>query len=513
MPTKLRKTREVAEFGDFQTPLELAVAAMHRLRALGVQPHAIIEPTCGTGAFVEAAAIAFPDAQVVVGIDINGEHLEVAKRRVALLRCPAELIQGDFFQVRWQHIVTNERAPWLIVGNPPWVTSADLGTLQSPNLPQKSNFQGRTGIEAITGKSNFDISEWMLLRYLDWIEGSDGTIAVLCKTSVARKLLRHIWEKGLTLKAANIFKIDALGHFGAAVDACFFVLQRGTQARAASCSVFDSLESETPSHVLGFVDGHVVSDLAAFNTYRELAGAEPHYLWRSGVKHDCSKVMELAKTATGYQNAFGETVVLEEAIAFPMLKSSDIGNGRLACRSVMLVPQERVGQDTAYLKSMAPLTWEYLTRHTALLEKRGSSIYRNRPPFSIFGVGPYTFAPWKVAISGFYKSLRFVKVGPVGNRPVVFDDTIYFVPCWSEEEADFLETVLSSEVTTTFYRSLIHWDEKRPITAEILRRLNIGRVAALLGLGDEYERFSQGPRHVKNPSDAAVLVDPATVAR
>jgi len=40
-----------------------------------------------------------------------------------------------------------------------------LGIWNSDNLPPKSNFQKRRGFEAVTGKSKFDISEWMLLQH------------------------------------------------------------------------------------------------------------------------------------------------------------------------------------------------------------------------------------------------------------------------------------------------------------------------------------------------------------
>jgi hypothetical protein len=157
----------------------------------------------------------------------------------------------------------------------------------------------------------------------------------------------------------------------------------------------------------------------------------------------------------------------------------------------MLVTQQRVGEDTSYLRVKAPRTWSYLKHHTALLDKRGSIIYKNKPAFSVFGVGPYSFAPWKVAISGFYKKLHFVKVGPVNGKPVVFDDTIYFLPCQSEEEAEFIEGLLRSEAAQAFLHSMIHWDEKRPVTIEILKRLNIQKLAAMLGHEEDYFRFTQ----------------------
>ena len=57
------------------------------------------------------------------------------------------------------------------------------------NLPDKTNFLSHNGLDAITGKSNFDVSEWMLIRVIEWLRGHNGYIAMLCKTSVARKIL------------------------------------------------------------------------------------------------------------------------------------------------------------------------------------------------------------------------------------------------------------------------------------------------------------------------------------
>ena len=486
-----RKTKTVTEFGDYQTPPALALAATQILRRLGITPRSVLEPTCGEGSFIAAAAACFPEATSIVGVDINRNHLAASEAAIEKLgRCRVTLRHGDFFKVDWKTVVSSAESPWLILGNPPWVTSSDLGAIQSDNLPKKSNFHGRRGIEAVTGKSNFDISEWMLRRYLDWLEGKNGTIAVLCKTGVARKILLHIWKQKYPLRMARIYKIDALLHFGAAVDACFFVLDSDSGEQALSCDIFDAIDAETPSHAIGFSDGHIVSNISAFNRHRNILGPEDRYVWRSGIKHDCSKIMELTATRNGYLNGFGENIALEDDLLFPMLKSSDIGNRRDGHRRAMIVTQQFVGQDTSYIRSTAPRTWEYLNRYAGLLRRRASAIYKNKPAFSIFGVGPYSFAPWKVAISGFYKKLVFVRIAPVNGRPMVFDDTVYFLPCWSEEEACFIEGLLRSEAAHEFLDSMIYWNDKRPITVDVLKRLSINKLAATLGLQQEYSRFA-----------------------
>lgn len=170
---------------------------------------------------------------------------------------------------------------------------------------------------------------------------------------------------------------------------------------------------------------------------------------------------------------------LEPEVLFPLLKSSDLAAHRKP-RRWMIVPQRTMSDDPSHLRSDAPKTWNYLTEHAHLLDKRKSSIYKNRPPFSVFGVGPYTFAPWKVAISGLYKKLEFVQVPPFRGRPVVLDDTCYFFSCASEEECDFLYELVMSDPARAFWSAFMFWDAKRPITAQLLNLLDLIALARVL---------------------------------
>ncbi len=503
-PVSRKKSRAKAEFGDFQTPQKLATDALELVRSLGIDAHTIIEPSCGKGAFVNAAVATYPDAKRVIGFEINGAHLNEA-RDAQKGEPKATLERANFFDVDWASALAGASEPILVIGNPPWVTSADLGTLSSRNLPKKSNFHGRAGIDAITGKSNFDISEWMLLRYLEWIERREGAIAVLCKTAVARKILLSAWTRNYPVSFARIYELDAARHFGAAVDACLLIMEVSQHKRSTtSCDVYAAFDAGAPERTIAFVDGLLVSDARRFTAHRKLLAKDKHYVWRSGIKHDCSKIMELKSDGGAFRNGLGESVILEPDYLYPMLKSSDVGNGRLDCRGVMLVTQRSVGEDTSAIRRDAPKTWSYLQSHAEILDRRGSSIYRGRPQFSIFGVGAYSFAPWKIAISGFYKALRFVRIGPVRGLPVVLDDTVNFLPCASESEADFLYELLTSRQATEFYESMVAWDEKRPLTVDLLRRLSLRNLAAELGRSADYAGFAaceDGP--LFQPSQAA----------
>lgn len=475
------------QYGDFQTPDLLANKVVEVLkRNHKLTPSVVVEPSCGKGAFIRAAIDGFAGAKVL-GFDINRDYIREANS--SLKNCQDKnavfLESTDFFSVDWEKIISDQSGFILVIGNPPWVTSSELGILNSKNLPDKSNFQNRRGIEAITGSGNFDISEWMLLRHVDWLSKREGAIAVLCKYSVARKVMRQIMSSPNPLYFGHIYPIDAKEHFNASVEACLFVLVTGNGN--SDCDIYAGLDSTTPSRVIGSRDGIVVNDVLAYEQSRHLLGQDPRYIWRSGIKHDCSKVMELERIDAKFKNGLGEHFDLEEDYIYPLLKSSDVGNGRTDFyRKVVLITQKYVGEDTSPIQDAAPKTWKYLCDHKDYLEKRQSSIYKNKSLYSVFGVGAYTFKEWKIAISALYKKLKFNLIGPIEGKAVAFDDTVNFLSFDTEEEAKFVFSLLTSTPALKFLDSIIFWDEKRPITIDVLRRLSLKAVAEYCGLKDEY---------------------------
>ena len=487
------KNKHKTEFGDFQTPIELARKVCSLLCQRGFRPASILEPSCGEGSFLRACLECFPDIQRLIAIDINEEYVQAARiaaTAFAPIAASIEIIQADFFRLDWASVLESIPQPILVIGNPPWVTNAELCSLKSSNLPDKSNYHDRRGIDAITGKGNFDISEWLLNRATECIDGREAVLAMLCKTSVARKALHYAWKSGQRIRSSDIYPVDASTYFGASVPACLLVVCFSASLSSFDCSVHDRIEDHKGEiAVFGLREGHLVANIPKFERWKHLEGEE-RYKWRSGIKHDCAKVMEFSKETDSYRNGFGELVDLEEAYLFPLLKSSDIASSANPRPSRwMLVTQEVVGENTGQIRHSAPQTWRYLQQHSGLLSERASSVYRNRPKFSVFGVGKYSFAPWKVAVSGFYKNLAFKVIGPHAGKPVVFDDTCYFLPCRTEDEAEFLAKLLNSEIAAAFFSAFIFWDHKRPVTLDVLRRLDLLRLAQELDAEETMEKF------------------------
>lgn len=479
----MKATRAKIEFGDFQTPVELAERICRKLAERGVAPQVVIEPTCGQGAFVRAAAGVFTSARSIVGVEINAVYLAALRGQIGI-GGNVELQEADFFTVDWPGLIEQTTGTVLLLGNPPWVTNAVQGGLGSSNLPAKKNEQGLNGLDALTGKSNFDISEWMLMRLVEALQKRGGELAFICKTAVARKLLSWLHERRMPVRTAAIFGIDAARYFDVAVEACLLHLQIGGAEALHDYEVFADLDAPH-----GFRSGWrgslMVRDLVVFDETSELFG-HGDYRWRSGIKHDCAEVLELKRINGQLVNGLGETVDVEETLLYPLLKGSDVANGRIqATERYLLVTQKNQGDDTRGLRQFTPQTWTYLEAHDEFFARRKSRIYREQPRFAMFGVGAYSFAPWKVAICGLYKKLAFQLVGPQAGKPVLFDDTVYFVGCETRVEAEALLNLLQAEQTQRFLDALIFWDEKRPVKAAVLNQLRLRNplqtVAGLFG--------------------------------
>jgi hypothetical protein len=432
-----------------------------------MSPLSVIEPTCGTGAFILAALSAHPGLERIIGLEINPDHIAAARRTFVDPRI--ELVQTDIFTADLGAILDTLPDPVLAIGNPPWVTAAQLGRLHSANTPARSRRPGLSGLEAMTGRGNFDVSEWIVETLVEHLAGRDAMVRFVLKTSAARRIIEHCLHTSTPVRDCTIHCIDASAHFDAAVDACVLTLRTGAPAADDSCQVFDELASRNPSRRWAMRGGRLVADAIRYDATAHLAGPRTK-LWRSGIKHDCARVMVLTPRGDHHVNGLGEVVNIEPDHLYPLINATQVARGRPPTRRI-IVTQTSTGQDTAHLRS-TPRTWRYLSDHAGLFSARKSRIYRNRPRFCIFGVGPYTFAQYKVAVSALHAVPIFRVLAPVDGRPVVPDDTVAFIGCDTEARARDLASRFGSPAALDFYSSQVFEGTKRPITISLLGRLD-----------------------------------------
>ena len=213
--------------------------------------------------------------------------------------------------------------------------------------------------------------------------------------------------------------------------------------------------------------------------------------WRQGIKHDCSKIMELSLINNKYFNGLKEEVEVESNLVYPLLKSSDLKEKYIdKSDKFVIVTQNKVKQDTKYIANESPKLWNYLNKNKEKLDSRKSSIYNNAPAFSIFGIGDYSFYKYKVAVSGFYKKPNFVVLSS-SEKPIMLDDTCYFIGFEKEKDAIITMTLLNSQKVQDFLYSIAFLDKKRPYTKEVLMRIDLPQVIADTDFNNFQSMFNQ----------------------
>jgi hypothetical protein len=466
------------EYGDFQTNKKLTESVCNYLNSKNISPKIVIEPTCGKGNFILSAIKTFGSLQQIFGIEIQERYLwslkfelleyflknpTANKPQINLYHC--SVFDFDFKAIKNQ--INSQEL--LVIGNPPWVTNSTLSTLNSKNLPKKSNFKNAKGIDAITGKGNFDIGEFISLKMLDLFSKENGYFAFLIKNSVVKNIVFEQKKNKYPISEIEKHTINAKKEFDAAVDASLFICKFNSTPEFTA-KEFDFYTSKSRVS-LGWVNNKFASDIEKYKKYQHLDGICP-FEWRQGIKHDCAKIMELERIDGGFRNALGEEFELEEDLIYGILKSSDLKEDiAYIPRKYTIITQKRIGEETSQILERLPKTRAYLHRHKEHFLNRKSSIYNGKPMFSIFGVGDYSFKPYKVAISGLYKQTKFTLIKPNGTV-ILLDDTCYFIGFDALDEAQEIQNLLNQIETQEFIESFMFTDSKRAITKDLLMRIS-----------------------------------------
>jgi hypothetical protein len=481
-----------AEYGDFQTNSDLANKVTLYLATKKISPEVVIEPTCGKGNFIIASLRNFKSIKNVFGVEIYKPYVwetkfsiidfflsnpNSDKPEISIAHC--NVFDFDFKAIAKKHS-TNDI---LVIGNPPWVTNSKLGSLNSTNLPKKTNFKNHSGLDAMTGKGNFDIAESITLTMIETFQNMKGNLLLLVKNSVIKNIVFDQNKNRYKISAIEKHCIDSKKEFNVSVEAALFYCKLNSKP-TFDCLEFDFYNNLKSQLKFGWLNDKFVSNIDTYTHTKEIDGECP-FVWRQGLKHDCSTVMELHKVNGHYVNGLSEEVKLEDGLVYGILKSSDLKNTVInQTRKFTIVTQKKVGQETKYIKTEYPKTYQYLTAHQANFDARKSSIYNNKPLFSIFGIGDYSFKPFKVAISGLYKTFHFTLILPQDNKPVMLDDTCYLIGFDKIEFAVYALILLNSNTTVHFLQSVTFPDAKRTFTKDVLMRIDLLELAKQIDKAD-----------------------------
>jgi hypothetical protein len=140
---------------------------------------------------------------------------------------------------------------------------------------------------------------------------------------------------------------------------------------------------------------------------------------------------------------FDEKPRLEGDLLFPLLRSGDVGENRADPSRWVLLPYSDRGRllEEEELERDYPKAWAYLRKHEKTLTARKSRFAR-KCWYALFGIGPYTFAPYKVV----WRAMGAKRLEAAVITDAIPNQAMHgYIACETREEADYLCGLLNTD--------------------------------------------------------------------
>jgi len=152
---------------------------------------------------------------------------------------------------------------------------------------------------------------------------------------------------------------------------------------------------------------------------------------------------------------------IEPDLLYPLLRGRDIERWKAEPSAYIIMaqdPKKRRGIDEDEMKIKYPKTYLYLKRFESVLKERAAfrryftrkdksgKIFETGPFYSMFDVGDYTFAPYKVVWPNIGSEIVSAVVATKERTPTLPQHIITLIACESIEEAHYICALMNSSI-------------------------------------------------------------------
>ncbi len=408
----------------------------------------------------------------------------------------------------WARIIKNAFAPLfvgrfdLIVGNPPWVNWNSLPPTyraMSSSIWKRYDLFEHQGLDARLGKASDDISVLMTYVSIDKYLKEKGKLCIvitqsLFKTAGAGEGFRRfrLGKNGIPFKVFQVDDMTDLQPFDSATNrTAIFHCQKGDvtqypveyllwkKKEKGSIAIdlsWAEVQEKTVTKYLkaqsidGSEQGSWISarpkalkalkSVIGKSFYQGRIGAHSGgangIYWVNVVENDTKDTVLVKNLYDIGKNKFRSvSLQVETDLIYPLIRGRDVERWHANPVLSILLPQD-VSQpnkalDELLLKKKYPLTWLYFeqfrkelfarTHYKAHFQAQGAPFY------SIYNVGPYTFAPFKVVWKEQSSEFECAVVSLLNKKIVIPDHKLTLVALENEIEAHYLCSLLNSSVS------------------------------------------------------------------
>ena len=474
-------------------------------------------------------------AQVVAGIELNASERQ--NFEVVLGKTHAKLLELDRKGINgiWARIIKNVFAPLFVgtfdfvIGNPPWVNwSALPREYRDATIPlwKKYSLFELKGLDARLGAACDDISVLMTYVSLDKYLRNGGKLCFVITQSLFKSVgggagfrRFRLGKQGQPVQVLQVDDMVELQPFDSATNrTAVFLCMKGKATRypveyhlwrkTTKTSIpldaswqevvqYTKVKQLKAQSVNNSAQGpwitakpralQAVAKIAGKSDYQARMGVHTGganglywvtaYDWTNDGKVVVKNLFDIGKIK---YRPVQQTV--ESRCVFPLLRGRDVQRWSATPSEYIILAQNPGEPSKAFaeetLKRESPGTFEYFEKFRK--ELLGRSHYKahfesqRAPSYSVYNVGPYTFAPFKVVwryIASDMTATVIEKLNSIhhGGSDIIPDTKLVIVACNSRNEAHYICAMLNSVLMRFAVRSFIISTQIAPHLLESIR--------------------------------------------
>ncbi len=434
----------------------------------------------------------------------------------------------------WVKIIQNSFAPLLhsnfdyVIGNPPWIKWDFLSEDYKEKLrllyQDVYNLFSHKGMKASMGYAHDDLSILFTYIAMDKYLKDKGTLGFVLKQTIYKSIAGKEFRKfqitkkndAIPIKILKVHDLLQLTPFGSGAETSIAILKKNEKTEyPVKYTIWRKKAKERITELSTIEYVKKVTEMTDFKAYPDpfsgditdvwiivpegsklpkISKTGNNYLSRHGVVNDLNGVFMLkinSKKESGLLSVnnladFGKKKVkeiraeIEPDLIYPLIKPDNTKKWKIDKYHYILLPHKKDGENNeSFLRVNYPKSYAYLNRFKDELLSRKSKWFKGegKPFYSLFGIGKYTFMPFKIvwccmSYKPYFSVVSKITDEYIGTKTLIPDNTIGNISFDSEKEAHFVCAILNSE-KAKFLFSIRSSKSKWGISIEMVKKIPI----------------------------------------